>query len=302
MSGTRISVIIPTRDRADKLARALASVTAQTDPPQEILVVDDGSSPEEAARIAALVAATPAARLLRQERSAGGAAARNLAARQASGDILAFLDSDDWWLPHRLASHSAAFASPGTVLSYNRARLTRSGAGTGRGTVGRAPPPRWPLRVAIAGWNFVGSCSSVCVQAGAFRAVGGFDPELPSCQDWELWLRLSRRGRFAFLPEPLTFLDVGPHARITTSARAVETGHALVHRRAAAMASSEAEQRYVAAEHLWTLAEIESRFERTRAALPYMLRSLLRCPTERALKRTPALALRAVSGPRGGQG
>ena len=68
------------------------------------------------------------------------------------------------------------------------------------------------------------------------------------------------------------------------------------------MASSEAEQRYVAAEHLWTLAEIESRFERTRAALPYMLRSLLRCPTERALKRTPALALRAVSGPRERQG
>lgn len=302
MSGTRISVIIPTRDRADKLARALASVTAQTDPPQEILVVDDGSSPEEAARIAALVAATPAARLLHQERSAGGAAARNFATRQASGDILAFLDSDDWWLPHRLASHCAALASPGTVLSYNRARLTRSGVGTGRGTVGRAPPERWPLRVAIAGWNFVGSCSSVCVQAEAFRAVGGFDPELPSCQDWELWLRLSRRGRFAFLPEPLTFLDVGPHARITTSARAVETGHALVHRRAAAMASSEAEQRYVAAEHLWTLAEIESRFERTRAALPYMLRSLLRCPTERALKRTPALALRAVSGPRERQG
>ena len=298
MSGKRVSVIIPTRNRVDKLARALASITTQTELPQEVLVVDDGSCHEEAARIAALVATTPAARLLRQERSTGAAAARNFAVGHASGDILAFLDSDDWWLPHRLASHRAALASPGAVLSYNRARLTRSGAGAGRGTVGRAPPRRWPLRVAIAGWNFVGSCSSVCVRADAFRALGGFDPELPSCQDWELWLRLSQRGRFAFVAEPLTFLDVGPHARITTSAHAVEAGHALVHRRAAAMASSGAEQRYVAAEHLWTLAEIESRFERTRAALPYMLRSLLRCPTERALKRTPALALRAISGPR----
>ncbi|MBB3911077.1 glycosyltransferase family 2 protein [Sphingomonas desiccabilis] len=300
MSDMRISVIIPARDRADKLARALASVTAQTESPREILVVDDGSCPEEAARTAELVAATPATRLLRQERSTGAAAARNLAARQAAGDVLAFLDSDDWWLPHRLASHRAALAAPGAVLSYNRAQLTRSGAGTGRGTVGRAPPARWPLRVAVAGWNFVGSCSSVCVRTDAFRAVGGFDPELPSCQDWELWLRLSQRGRFAFLAEPLTFQDVGPHPRITTSAQAVEAGHALVHRRAAAMASSAAEQRYVAAEHLWTLAEIESRFERTRAALPYMLRSLLRCPTARALKRAPALALRAISGTGGG--
>jgi hypothetical protein len=127
------------------------------------------------------------------------------------------------------------------------------------------------------------------VQTDAFRAVGGFDPDLPSCQDWDLWLRLSKRGGFAFIAEPLTFLDVGLHARITSSADAVEAGHALVHRRAADMASSAGERRYVAAEHLWTLAEIESRFGRLSSAVSYMTRSLLRCPTARALQRTPAL-------------
>jgi glycosyltransferase involved in cell wall biosynthesis len=303
-----ISVIVPTRDRADKLERALASVTAQSERTIEVIVVDDGSSPEEAARIAALVKRTPDARLLRRDRGGGAARARNLGAEGAKGELLAFLDSDDWWAPHRLAAHRAAFHTPGVVLSYNRAQRVRCGASApagpatrARGVVGRAPPGRWPLSVALAGWNFVGSCSAVCVRTDAFRAVGGFDPDLPSCQDWELWLRLSKRGGIAFVPEPLTFLDVGDHPRITNSAGAVAAGHAAVHRRALETPSSTAERRYVAAEHLWTLAEIESRFGRSGPAVSYMVRSLLRRPTGRALKRAPALAFQAISDLAGGR-
>jgi glycosyltransferase involved in cell wall biosynthesis len=290
-----ISVLIPTRDRADKLARALASVTSQTEPAGEVIVVDDGSNPREAMAIAALVARTPGARLLRREQSLGAAVARNLAAEEAQGEVLAFLDSDDWWVPERLAAHRVALARPGVVLSYNRARLTRSGTGSARGIVGRAPSSRWPLPVALAGWNFVGSCSSVCVTAEAFRSAGGFDPDLPSCQDWDLWLRLSARGGFAFVAEPLTFLDVGSHPRITTSSGAVEAGHAQVHARALVLAGTASERRHVAAEHLWTLAEIESRFGRPGPALGHMLESLVRCPTARALERAPALLVAALA-------
>jgi glycosyltransferase involved in cell wall biosynthesis len=125
-----ISVVIPTRDRADKLARALASVVAQSEPAGEVIVVDDGSSAEEAARIAALVENTPGARLLQNACSLGAAQARNLAAAEARGDLLAFLDSDDWWVPHRLAAHAAVLGRSGAVLSYNPARLTRSGVGS----------------------------------------------------------------------------------------------------------------------------------------------------------------------------
>lgn len=282
-------MIIPTRNRADKLARALASVAGQTDAAAEILVVDDGSRSEDASQIAALVERTPGARLLREAHGVGAARARNLAAAAARGSLLAFLDSDDWWSPERLAAHRVVLEQAGTVLSYNPAWLTRSGAGNARGPVGRPPPRRWPLSVALAGWNFVGSCSSVCVSAAAFRRAGGFDPELPSCQDWDLWLRLSRHGRFAFIPEPLTYLDVGPHPRITTSGNAVEAGHARVHARAAAIPTTAAERRYVTAEHCWTLAEIESRFGRRGTAVPLMLRSLLARPTARALERAPAL-------------
>jgi hypothetical protein len=296
-----ISVLIPTRDRADKLARALASVTAQTEPAGEVIVVDDGSSPSEAAAIAALVARTPGARLLRHDQSLGAAAARNLAAAEARGDVLAFLDSDDWWVPERLTVHRTAMAQPGIVLSYNRARLTRSGAGSPRGIVGRAPSSRWPLPIALAGWNFVGSCSSVCVTAAAFRHVGGFNPSLPSCQDWDLWLRLSKGGDFAFVAEPLTFVDIGPHARITTSSGAVEAGHARVHARALELAVTASTRRHVAAEHLWTLAEIESRFGRPGPALGHMLQSLLRCPTARALERAPALLVAALADLAGGK-
>ena len=92
-----VTVVIPAYDRAELLPRALASVAAQTAAPAEILVIDDGSADDTAA-----VAERLGARVLRHERNRGVSAARNTALDAAGGEWVAFLDTDDEWLPFHL--------------------------------------------------------------------------------------------------------------------------------------------------------------------------------------------------------
>lgn len=284
------SVVIPTRNRADLLARAINSLLAQTDDQWDLAVVDDGSDAEEAGRIAALVAEVPGARLIRHATSIGGAGARNAGVAVTRNPIIAFLDSDDWWHPERLARHRSLLGDTRVVLSYDVARGMRPGTVRMRHTGGWAPPAGSP-EVALAAWNFAGGCSSVCVRRSAFDAVGGFDPTLRSCQDWDLWLRVAGQGDIVFVPEHLTHIDIGPHPRITTSSGAVEAGHAHMKLCTAKMSLSPAQRRIVDAAHLWTDAEIAVRFGRRRAGCVLMLRSLLQHPSHRSLKRAPSLVL-----------
>lgn len=99
MAGERISVIIPVHNGARYLAEAIRSVQFQTLPPDEIIVVDDGST-DASAEVAR--AFGPPVRVLTQA-NLGPAAARNLGVVHATGDLLAFLDADDLWLPDKLA-------------------------------------------------------------------------------------------------------------------------------------------------------------------------------------------------------
>jgi glycosyltransferase involved in cell wall biosynthesis/CelD/BcsL family acetyltransferase involved in cellulose biosynthesis len=108
-----VSVVMPTFNRADTILRAIASVQAQTHGDWDLIVVDDGSTDDTASRIAGL---DPRIRVLRQE-NRGVTAARNTGLAAVRGDLVAFLDSDDEWLPHHLALAVAFFAaSPGEHL------------------------------------------------------------------------------------------------------------------------------------------------------------------------------------------
>jgi glycosyltransferase involved in cell wall biosynthesis len=98
-----ISVIVPTFNRCGSLRRALASVMDQTHVPAEIIVIDDGSTDATASM---LRAEFPEAVYCFQENN-GVSAARNTGIRRATGQWLAFLDSDDEWLPEKLANQAA---------------------------------------------------------------------------------------------------------------------------------------------------------------------------------------------------
>jgi Glycosyl transferase family 2 len=183
-----VSVVVPSHDRAGTIERALASVQRQQGRPAELIVVDDASSDDTAARAEAM-----GARVIRHERNRGAGAARNTGVEVASSDWIAFLDSDDEWLDHHLATLWSARGDH--VLVAGSALVCRDGAGRDR--ISGAPDER-PIVISSPGElvfpeNFVAE-SSVMVRRDALRAVGGYDTTLPFAEDFDLWLRVLELG------------------------------------------------------------------------------------------------------------
>lgn len=194
-----VSVVIPTYDRSAQLAEAVASVLAQTMGDLELVVVDDGSRDDPAVALSAAVA-DPRLRMLRQE-NLGASAARNRGAAAAVGPWLAFLDSDDTWLPHKLERQLQALTGhPEAPACYTEEIWYRHG---------RWANPR-NVHAKHSGWIFsqclplcIISPSSILLKRAVFEELGGFDEALPACEDYELWLRLSARYPVHLLEERL---------------------------------------------------------------------------------------------------
>ena len=202
-----ISVIIPTYNRALHLVRAIESVLAQRQHCDELIVVDDGSTDETPALVERLAAGSVVpVHLLRQD-NRGASAARNLGIRRARGELLAFLDSDDWWLPNKLALQAAAMAAqPEVLISHTRERWFRRGQRVNQKK--KHDPPHGDIFAASLGMCVVGM-STVMARRQLFDRYGLFDEALPCCEDYDLWLRLGCREPFLLVPEPLTGKDGG---------------------------------------------------------------------------------------------
>jgi glycosyltransferase involved in cell wall biosynthesis len=207
----RLSVIIPTFNRADFLREALESVLGQDYlegvPASgfELLVVDDGST-DETAGVAADFA--PGIRYHRMEH-AGVSAARNRGLALTKGELVAFLDSDDLWLPGKLSAQIAFLDSrPDAVMCCTGEIWIRNGV--------RVNPREKHAK--SSGWVFdrflplcLLSLSSALFRRRLFREIGTFDEDLPACEDYDLGLRLALRHPVFFLPEPL-IVKRGGHA------------------------------------------------------------------------------------------
>ena len=187
--------------------RAIDSVLAQRRPCDELIVVDDGSTDETPALVERLAAGSVVPiHLLRQE-NRGASAARNLGIRRARGELLAFLDSDDWWLPNKLALQAAAMAAqPEVLISHTRERWFRRGQRVNQKK--KHDPPHGDIFAASLGMCVVGM-STVLARRQLFDRYGLFDEALPCCEDYDLWLRVGCREPFLFVPEPLTGKDGG---------------------------------------------------------------------------------------------
>jgi glycosyltransferase involved in cell wall biosynthesis len=213
MAGPDISVVIPVFNGQRFLAPTLHAVLAQQGVALELIVVDDGStdgSPATVRRVA------PQARLIEQ-RNAGVCAARNRGLAEARGRAVIFLDQDDIWHPLMLARELAVLdADPERVAAVCPYHHWRPGSVVG-GESGAYPDPAsvWgaerpcELDPDFTGWvyhQFLFDCwaltSATLLRRDAVQALGGFDVNLPFSEDWDLWLRLSRRGTFALLNWP----------------------------------------------------------------------------------------------------
>jgi glycosyltransferase involved in cell wall biosynthesis len=195
----RVSVVIPVFNRLTAVCRAIESVLAQTCQDFEIVVVDDASTDGTAAAVAAI--ADPRVTLIRHERNRGGGAARNTGIQSGTTRFVAFLDSDDEWLPTKLARQLEVFERSGDDLGMvftGAERILEDG------TVSRHMPRAYDnIAQKLLTKNVVGGTSVGMIRREVFAAVGGFDESLPSGQDVDLWLRISQQFAVGFVPEML---------------------------------------------------------------------------------------------------
>lgn len=210
--GELISVVIPAYNRARSIGRAISGVLAQTYPDIEIIVVDDASADDTAARIEAL--GHPKVRLVRHASNRGAGAARNTGVAEARGDWIAFQDSDDDWLPEKLARQAAHMASlPDHYVATFCTKIDYGCDATGR--YGRRlvcciPDPAetiesGDLHPRLLRGNIIGPQTTLISKA-AFRAAGGFDARLRNNNDWDFFIRLSAQGKIGFLDDPLVLV------------------------------------------------------------------------------------------------
>lgn len=174
-----VSVIIPARDAQATLARAVASVRAQTYTSVEVVVVDDAS--EDQGRACRECAPD---RLVLRETSAGPGAARNAGVAAANGSLLAFLDADDWWLPEKLQAYLEHLQGTGNDLAVGYFRYELEGVAVPAG-----------FNPALLNGEHLGRIpSALVVRRRAFAALGGFDETRMTAEDVEWFGRVARAG------------------------------------------------------------------------------------------------------------
>jgi glycosyltransferase involved in cell wall biosynthesis len=199
-----VSVILPTFNRIQYLRPAVDSVFAQTYDDWELIVADDGSDEETRAYLSGL-AVSPRVNVIWLPHSGNPSAVRNAALREARGDYIAFLDSDDLWMPPKLELQLAALrASPGQQWSYT-AIIHINQAGEQIYAEQRARDVYYEgqifehLLTSKAGI----ALPSVMLSRQLLERVGGFDERLQQQEDYHLWLRLSLLCEIGVLRRPL---------------------------------------------------------------------------------------------------
>lgn len=199
----RISVILPTYNRAKFLERSIASLLNQTYQDFEIIIVDDASIDSTSEIVERL--SNPKISYIRHSENKGAAAARNTGIRNANGKYIGFQDSDDEWLPNKLSKQMDVFEN-----STNRVGVVYCGTWLIRKN--KKKYIMLPNRKIYEGdiysnlfrINFVDTPASV-VRKECFEKAGLFDESLEGacCEDWELWLRISKSYEFRYINEPL---------------------------------------------------------------------------------------------------
>lgn len=211
-----VSVIIPNYNYAHYVTQAVDSVLAQTYPQVEIIVIDDGSTDDSEPILRSY---GDKLKWIRQQNQ-GVSAARNLGVRESKGELIAFLDADDVWLPTKLEKQVARIlAEPKLGLVHCGVEQIKSDdtqLGTEvdglEGWVSTAMLQFQRTVIIAAG-------STAVVSRAVFEAVGGFDTRLSTSADWDFCYRAAVYRQVGFVPEPLVkyrIHDSNMHSNIRT--------------------------------------------------------------------------------------
>jgi glycosyltransferase involved in cell wall biosynthesis len=201
-----VSVVIPAYNRLPILGRALESVANQTYPIKQVILVDDGSTDGTAEWVSDNYSNINVVSLIA---NSGAAAARNAGIQRANADLVAFLDSDDSWLPTYISRQVAAIAADSSASFGYCSRYLNQGKFNSKG-VKCSPSDDHDLLKSMLFNCFIHTMSQVVVRRSAFERIGSFNEQLPMCEDWELYMRLLTLGKPTVVDEELVIKDWRP--------------------------------------------------------------------------------------------
>ena len=206
-----ISVVITTYNRGSLLLRSITSVLNQTYDSIEIIVVDDHSDIPAEDIIGRSTIDPSSLTIYRHSQNRDVAAARNTGIRLATGDWVAFLDDDDEWRPEKIERQVEGVHQSGAGAIYTGIEHRHNG----RTTAIKSPEITGDITKQLLQRNFIGTPSTIMARADLITEVGGFDEQLPICQDWDFNIRLSTLTTFESIPEPLTIQHRHEESQLT---------------------------------------------------------------------------------------
>ena len=200
-----VSIVLPTFNRLPYLQAAIESVFAQTFQDWELIVADDGSD-AETRQYLQTVCRNPRVHVLWLLHSGRPSVVRNIALRQATGQYIAFLDSDDAWMPEKLDLQVRSLrGSADRRWSHTKYVIVDAAGDPTPWTLqtGGWPTPEGCVLEPLVKGDFVMALPTVIVHREFLEHANGFDEELVVCEDYDLWLRLASQSEIDAVQEPL---------------------------------------------------------------------------------------------------
>lgn len=203
MDNPLVSIILPTYNRAAFLPKALDSVFAQAYENWEIILIDDGSTDDTVAILEGYDDAR--IRYFFQENQ-GVSSARNYGIAQCDGEVIALLDSDDEWLPEKLSSQLRYMKEHGYVISQTNEIWVRKGKRVNQ-PAKYAKPEGWFFEASLEMCLISPSCTMFTREV--WENIGPFDVNMPSCEDYDMWLRACLQYPVGLVKDRLTIKHGG---------------------------------------------------------------------------------------------
>lgn len=226
------SVVVPTHNRLHLLPATIYSILHQKDVDFQLIIVNDGSTDGTERWIGRLAASHPRVTVINHEKPRGPSAARNAGIARATGRWIAFCDDDDLWASDKLAAQLNALRASAARWACTSAVLVNENLEI----IGHQLVRGGEVLSDLIQRNTIWSGSSVIADATLLRDLGGFDPMLNACEDWDLWIRLAQQSPLAAVERPL-LAHRQSSGSLSANVDQMRLGHSIVVSRYAALAT-----------------------------------------------------------------
>jgi glycosyltransferase involved in cell wall biosynthesis len=210
---SKIDVVIPLFNAADYIGHAINSALRQTLQPRLIIVVDDCSTDNSASIVRSFIKKNPNILYFKTDKNSGPSKARNIGIKNSTASYIAFLDADDLWAPTKLFKQyevftKSSFGNDLALVYSNCEDLDASGSIIANGGAFELKRNlKGDVFSQLKNGNLIsGSASGALIKRTCIDNVGFFDETLEACEDWDLWLRISKKYKVDYVNEKLVYI------------------------------------------------------------------------------------------------